>query len=124
MFSLLGLHVFPFWGFMFSLFGFHVFPFMALAEPLCLTPCCTEPQDKGDTGRANGQWAYSLMLHVFPRGVSCLPYVDLGDKDVDNSYRNAGHGMLLQLTVPHITCARRTPPEKEVRLDDGAVFQI
>ena len=32
---------------------------MAPAEPLCLTPCCTEPQDKGDTGRANGRWACS-----------------------------------------------------------------
>ena len=65
---------------------------LALAEPLCLTPCCTEPQDKGDTGRANGRKACSHFsgfmrslfnrvscfpvqgFMVFPLGVSCCPF--------------------------------------------------
>jgi hypothetical protein len=66
---------------------------MAPVEPLCLTPCCTVPQDKGDTDRANGRWAcsheggraeprrppylgfmFSLVgFHVFPLRVSCFP---------------------------------------------------
>ena len=69
-------------------------------------------------------FCYAFRVSCFPSRGFMFSLIGFCDKDVDNSYRNAGHGMLMQLTVPHITCARRTPPEKEIRLDDGAVFQI
>ena len=47
---------------------------LAPAEPLCLTPCCTTPQDKGDMGRANGRRALS---HVGGRAEPRRPPVQV-----------------------------------------------